>query len=182
MPKSELIYPLEHRPELQTSKRGLSPSFCPGGCQQLARWGSRPLADNELTTASGIFGNFLVASVWLGSMEAFNLWVSLSLLPALSHSSLLLWGVRYICVLGSGCLGLKASCDTQQPCSPEEVACDLVVPLMSQQSFMAKIVFFLRGLVLTLTHSSASLVCVSSLLTSLGEVLPPTTADSCTSV
>nr|XP_019572488.1 PREDICTED: zinc finger protein 805-like isoform X1 [Rhinolophus sinicus] len=37
LPKPELIYPLEHSPELQTSKRGLSPSSCPVSRSHLLR-------------------------------------------------------------------------------------------------------------------------------------------------
>jgi len=66
LPKPELFYPLDHSPELQTLKRGLSPDSCPGRCQQLAGSGSWQLADSTANTATGICGSFIIVA----SLEA----------------------------------------------------------------------------------------------------------------
>ncbi|KAF5929526.1 hypothetical protein HPG69_007281 [Diceros bicornis minor] len=61
LPKPELIYPLEHSPELRTLKRGLSPSSCPGSKslrpkkKEIANLGSRDLRTQQVQSHIFIF-------------------------------------------------------------------------------------------------------------------------------
>uniref|UniRef100_A0A9L0JFC9 Zinc finger protein 543 n=1 Tax=Equus asinus TaxID=9793 RepID=A0A9L0JFC9_EQUAS len=48
LPKPELIYQLEHSPELWTLKRGLSPSSCTGPCGSAESWVPRSYSGTQV--------------------------------------------------------------------------------------------------------------------------------------